>query len=220
MSSLTHDPAWDALIAAAHAWGAPWPDLREITRELHNDNTVTVPRPRAYDVDQLRQLHHQEPTLARAVARKAGGWSVCPRNDAEFVDVLDLWEHGHDPTDLDDDHGHFVSVAHCTFGRASNEITVALCKDCGIPVWARGIAYRFDHDPEASCAWRAIWPPQAGTRPSGAAASRVCRIPDCDQEIYLRPDSRDTCEGCRLRHGLRPHPLDLTPPNAVTKETD
>lgn len=40
---------------------------------------------------------------------------------------------------------------------------------------------------------------------------RVCRVSGCDQVIYLRPDVRDTCEACRIRLGLPPHPVDPKP---------
>jgi len=41
--------------------------------------------------------------------------------------------------------------------------------------------------------------------------ANICRMPNCNQEIYLRSDVRDTCERCRLRYRLPAHPADPTP---------
>lgn len=38
-------------------------------------------------------------------------------------------------------------------------------------------------------------------------AHKICSMPGCEQEIYLRPDERDLCEACRLRGGPPPPPV-------------
>lgn len=166
------DEQW-TFTAAALRWAAPRPSWVRIARQLHDDTTTAEPRPPAYDVARLRQLHRRKPALAREVVRIAGGWSVCPRDDAEFAAVLATWQTGHDPVYLDegdDVEGHFVSVELLTLGCGADAISIAHCKDCGTPVWTRGLAHRITHEAEATCGWRAIWPhAEAEADTTGAA---------------------------------------------------
>lgn len=150
-----------AIGAAAYSWASPWPAWRRIARQLHDDDTTTEPRPHCYDADGLRDLHSREPSIAMEVVRRAGGWSVCPRDAAEFEAVLAWWQDGHDPADREEEdapEGHFVGVELLTFGRGANKVSIAHCQDCGVPVWTRGLEYRLDRDPDASEGWREIWP--------------------------------------------------------------
>lgn len=193
-----------AVATAAYWWAFPWPEWRRVAQQLHDHDITTGPRPHCYDVEALRDLHTREPSIAMAVARRAGGWSVCPRDAAEFDAVLAWWQDGHDPADLDDEddpEGHFVGVERVTFSHGANKISIAHCQDCGIPVWTRGLEYRLDRDPEASAGWRAIWPlddPSARdgrvSSPHPAAGRRSTAISGRPEMPCAVPDVADDAE--------------------------
>lgn len=147
----------DQLATTLRRYGHPI-DPAQLARALH-DRHPLPPRPPMYDPSALQALHQHDPELARAVLRHAGGWSAYPHTDDDFLDILDVWRAGgHAEADDPEPEGHFVAFDLATCGTGPCEVTVAHCKDCGLPVHTIGLAHRIDHDENAHMGWRAIWP--------------------------------------------------------------
>lgn len=159
-----HEPGYPQLVDHYQLVGQlTWPDAWKATAKALATRSELPDRPTVYDPTRLRAIHRVDAGLARTAARMGGGWQFHPRTDTEFHQLMDCWEHGHTEHDTELDtgtglggEGHFVSHLLATFGRGRNRIEVARCKDCGLPVWATGIAYRAEDDPVAE--WRLIWP--------------------------------------------------------------
>lgn len=138
-------------------WPGPWAEIAAALAE----GVVLPPAPSSYDTTLLRELHQQNSRLALAVVRRSGGWTEAPHNDADFYDVLKLWDDGH-PEAEPGDEGHFVAARLGGKGRHATRIDVARCKDCGIPVFATGLTYRIRRNPANELSgWRRIWPAQS-----------------------------------------------------------
>lgn len=115
-------------------------------------------QPAAFDCALLRRIHSEDADTARAVMRLAGGWLEAPHDDADFFWVLGMWERGHEPDAGDAGEDHFVAARSGAFGLGSDEVSVARCKDCGLPVYSIGLEFRLSQDEVAESGWRRIWP--------------------------------------------------------------
>ena len=137
-----------------------WPGCWKCAAKALWTGAGPAERPSVYDPAVLRAIHCVDAGLGRAVLRRAGGWRFAPRDDADFQATLRCWEHGHEDA-APGDEDHFVAYNLARFGRGRRRVEIARCKDCGLPVWATGVEYRDDNDPEGY--WRAIWPRPAAS---------------------------------------------------------
>lgn len=132
----------------------------QLAHALHDGSPLPA-QPAAFGGALLRRIHSEDAEVARAAMRLAGGWLEAPHDDKDFFWVLGIWERGHEDDDCAGD-GHFVAARTAVLGVGPDEVSVARCKDCGLPVYTVGLEFRLAHDGDAESGWRRIWPTAAG----------------------------------------------------------
>lgn len=129
---------------------------RDIARRIARGEDLPA-RPTVYSPATLRALHLGDRAAARAAMRTAAGWSAAPHDDDDFNAVLRIWG-GADCGGGE----HWVAASIASFGRGPQQVLVAHCKHCGLPVYSAGLEWRLTRSDDAGEGWRPIWPPAAG----------------------------------------------------------
>jgi hypothetical protein len=135
-------------LLAAAGLSVTWPPAwRAIARRIARQEPLP-PRPTVYDPAVMRAMHAADAALARATMRAAAGWLQAPHGDDDFEAVLRAWETG-----VCGGPGHWVAARCASFGRGPGRVDVALCKDCGFPVYTIGLDLAGDE----ITGWQPIW---------------------------------------------------------------